>query len=110
MTKIKLTDLPQDAQISEAEMKKVFGGVGDGWQGSSIPGINGRGLQLAVSIGKDQGTPMNGYCACNCDDGDRGGQECEECRPIDRVANVMDQVTNVANNPAMNVSIGAKLR
>lgn len=27
MTRIKITDLPQDMQISAAEMKKVFGGI-----------------------------------------------------------------------------------
>lgn len=27
MTRIKITDLPQDMQISSAEMKKVFGGI-----------------------------------------------------------------------------------
>ncbi len=27
MTRIKITDLPQDIQISPAEMKKVFGGI-----------------------------------------------------------------------------------
>ncbi len=53
MTRIKITDLPQDIQISPTEMKKVFGGIiiVDGRVSPINTGLDSRQLKIDNALG-----------------------------------------------------------
>ena len=105
MSRIKLNDLTRDSQITAAEMKKVFGGAGPaGLQEVSVNAVNVRGLQLEGSGIVNPISPVADCYNCTCADADMLVQR----KQGSNVYNAINQMDNIANNQAMNVSIGAK--
>ena len=96
MARIKLNDLPQNAQISPAEMKKVFGGAGI-TANSKVSNIS-LAQSLSVSVGVDRTCVDCASGACNY---------CSTCLPNDKSSMLSNSALTNNAIPEMSANLSA---